>query len=113
MSTLAPASSPPSALMTVLHESRRRDAVRVIHRYRHLVADGVEGELYAPLAVTEASARPATNEGEIRMFRKLSPNFLMALVLLGFGITHVCAVVMVQHAAIPHETHAAILAQGD
>jgi hypothetical protein len=113
MNSVAPASSSPSALMTVLHESRRRDAARIVRRYRHLVADGVEGELSAPLAATEASARPATNDGEIRMFRKLSTNFLMAMVLLGFGVAHVCTVVMIQRAAVPHERHAAILAQGD
>jgi hypothetical protein len=110
MSTVPPASSSPSALMSVLHESRRRDAARIIYRYRHLVAGGAGGELSA---AREASARPAANDGEIRMFRKLSANFLMALVLLGFGIAHVCTVVMMQRAAIPHERHAAIIAQGD
>jgi hypothetical protein len=113
MSTVPPASSSPSALMSVLHESRRRDAARIIYRYRHLVAGGAGGELSAPRAAREASARPAANDGEIRMFRKLSANFLMALVLLGFGIAHVCTVVMMQRAAIPHERHAAIIAQGD
>jgi hypothetical protein len=103
-------SAPPSTLMSALHESRRRDAARIVHRYRHLVADR---EVSLPLAATEASARSATNEGEIRISRKLSADFLVALVLLGFGVAHVWAVVAIQRAAIPHAQHASLLAQGD
>jgi hypothetical protein len=113
MSTVAPDSSSPSLLMSALHHSRCHDAARIIHRHRHLVADGESGSSAPPGAIeTSACAPPATNDGEIRMFRKLSPNFMMALVLLGFGVAHVVAVAALQRAAISHEKHAA-LAQGD
>jgi hypothetical protein len=120
MNTFVPVPSPPplatSALIAALHESRRRDAARVIRRYQHLVADGVEGELSAPVSATEASARarPATNDEGIRKLRTLGANCLIALVLLGFGIAHVIGVTVLLRAAIPHERQTAILAaQGD
>lgn len=114
MNTLPPASSTPSPLKSALHESRRRDAARVISRYRHLVADGAERELSAPLVATaSAGAGPAANHGKIRMFGKLNANLVMAAVLVVFGMAHVFGVVMIQRAATPYERHAAMLPQGD
>ena len=116
MNTVAPPPSPPplatSTLIAALHESRRRDAARVIHRYQHLVADGAEGELSAPVSATETSAPagPATNDERIRTLRTLGANCLIALVLLGFGIAHVIGVTVLLRVAIPHERQSAILA---
>jgi hypothetical protein len=105
-------SPPPSAtsiLIAALHESRRRDAARVIHRYRHLLADGVEGELSAPVPATQppARARPAMNDGT-RMPRTLGVNCLIALVLLGIGVAHVVGVTALLRAAVLHESQNAI-----
>jgi hypothetical protein len=120
MKTVVPAPSPPpsaaSTLIAALHESRRRDAARVIQRYQHLVADGVEGEFSAPVSAIEASARalPAANDEGIRRLRTLGANCLMALVLLGFGTAHVIGVTVLLRTATPHESQAVILAaQGD
>jgi hypothetical protein len=108
----APLSSATSALMAALHESRRRDTARVMHRYQHLVADG---ELSAPVPAIEAArARPATNGEATRTLRRWGANGLIALVLLGIGMAHVAGVTALLRAAVPHEKPAAIVAaQGD
>jgi hypothetical protein len=116
MNTLS--STPPakSVLIEALHHSRRRDAARVIHRYRHLIADDVESEWPAQLAATDARrcARPAENEQEKEDFRMLRANGLIGLVLLGFGIAHVVGATLLLRATTPHVTPAAIVAnQGD
>jgi hypothetical protein len=113
LSDLFPPPSTTSILAAALHRSRRRDAVRIIHRYRHLA---FEGELSPPASATVASARarPTTNDKPIGALRTMREKRLMALVLFGFGIAHVIGATVLLRAAIPHERQTAIpAAQGD
>lgn len=64
-----PAPCPPpltgSTLMAASHESRRREAARVIHRYRHLFVDDLENDLSGRASAADASERgdPAMSAG--------------------------------------------------
>jgi len=51
--------------MAASHESRRREAARVIHRYRHLFVDDLENDLSGRASAADASERgdPAMSAG--------------------------------------------------
>jgi hypothetical protein len=105
-----------SVLIEALHHSRRRDAARVIHRYRHLIAADAESELPVRLAATAASTRAhrAKNQQEKGEFRMLRANGLMVLVLLGFGIAHVVGAILLLRTTNPQARQAAVVThQGD
>jgi hypothetical protein len=80
-----------STLMAAPHGSRRREAVRVIHRDRHLFVDDLENDLSARAAAADALERvdPVVSAGGVRKVRTVGTRWLIALILLGFGIAHV------------------------
>lgn len=95
-----PRTSVASTIIAALHESRRLEAINVIHRYRHLGFDRGKINLCAPTPSpdTKTSARQALND-ESKKVRRLSETHLMILILLGFGVVHVIAGVLMARAA--------------
>jgi hypothetical protein len=93
-----------STIIRALHESRRREAINVIHRYQHLISDRVETDLCEsiPSPDTKTRVRRILNSERERHVRRLSKTHLMILVLLGFGIVHVIGGVLMARAAPEH-----------
>lgn len=93
-----PRTSVASTIIAALHESRRLQAINIIHR--HLGSDQGEINLCAPTPSpdTKTSARQALND-ESKKVRRLSQTHLMILILLGFGVVHVIAGVLMARAA--------------
>lgn len=89
-----------STIIAALHESRRLQAINVLHRYRNLGSDQGEIKLCAPTPSpdTKTSAHHALND-ESKKVRRLSQAHLMILILLGFGVVHVIAGVLTARAA--------------
>jgi hypothetical protein len=103
-SALSPTPVRASVIIGALHESRRREAMNVIHRYRNLISDRVETDLREPIPSPGTKARfhqILKNERE-RNVRRLSETHLMILVLLGFGIVHVIGGVLMARATTEH-----------
>jgi len=86
--------------MAAPHESRRREAARVIHRYRHLFVDDLENDLSARAAAADAPERvdPAMGAGGVRT---AGARWLIALILLGFGIAHVIGATVLDASRAP------------
>jgi hypothetical protein len=66
MKTDFPAPSPApvgaSTIVSALHESRRRQAINVIHRYQHLISDRVETNPGKPIPSPDENARSSDTE---------------------------------------------------
>jgi hypothetical protein len=77
--------------MAAPHGSRRHEAVRVIHRDRHLFVDDLENDLSARASAADAleCVDLAMSAGGVRKVRTVGTRWLIALILLGFGIAHV------------------------
>jgi len=93
-----------STIISALHESRRREAINVIHRYRNLISDRVETNLCGPIPSPDMKTRVRRipNSERERNVRRLSETHLMILALLGFGIVHVIGGVLIARAATEH-----------
>ena len=105
-----------SGLLAMLHESRRRDAARVIGRHRHLLTGRSEGQLSGPVFAIECSGRtrPAANAEAARARLKLVGKCLIAVLVLAIGVAHLMGATVLMHAAAPHESQAAASAsRGD
>jgi hypothetical protein len=105
-----------STTIAALHESRRLEAINVIHRYRHLGSDRVEINLCDPTPSpdTKTRARQILNNGSDKKVRRSSETYLMILILLGFGVVHVIGGVLIQRASIRQgNPPLAVVAQGD
>src|SRR5713226_7235246 len=108
MDTDFPAPSPTpvgaSTIIRALHESRRREAIHVIHRYQHLISDRVEVALCEPIPSldTKTRVRQILNSERDRNVRRLSETHVIILVLLAFGIVHVIGGVLIARAATEH-----------
>ncbi|SCB50639.1 hypothetical protein GA0061098_1014194 [Bradyrhizobium shewense] len=113
---LSPTPVSASTILAALHESRRREAIKVIHRYRNLVPDRVETSLSEPISSPDMEThdrRIANSEREKNM-RRLSGTHLMILALIGFGIAHVIGGVLIARAAADHGSRTVdIAAWGD
>ncbi|MCK1387764.1 hypothetical protein [Bradyrhizobium sp. 21] len=111
-----PRASVASAIIAALHESRRLQAIKVIHRYRHLGSDRAEISLCdrTPSPDTKARARQMPNNGRDKKMRRLRETHLMILILLGFGVVHVIGAVLMARAA-PEQGHPpmVVAASGD
>ncbi|WP_271567490.1 hypothetical protein [Bradyrhizobium sp. CCBAU 11386] len=96
-----PRSSLASTIIAALHESRRREAINVIHRSPHLGFDRVEINLCdpAPSPETKTHARQMLNKRRGKNVGRLSETQLMVLILLGFGVVHVIGGVLIARAA--------------
>lgn len=101
--SLPPTSVGASTIFSALHESRRREAINVIHRYRHIVSDLVQINLCDPPPLPDAKtrARQILNKRRDKQVRRMSETHLIILVLLGFGIVHVIGGVLLQRASPP------------
>jgi hypothetical protein len=119
MKTDFPAPSPApvgaSTIVSALHESRRRQAINVIHRYQHLISDRVETNLGKPIPAPDAKmrVRQIQNSERKRNVRRLSETHLIILILIGFGIVHVIGGVLLARAAPEHSRPVNIAAWGD
>jgi hypothetical protein len=120
MNTDFPALSPTpvraSTILSALHESRRREAIRVIHRHRNLISDRAEADLCEPIPSPDMKTRvrQILNSERERNVRRLSETHLMILILLGFGIVHVIGGVLMARAATePGSRPVNIAASGD
>jgi hypothetical protein len=119
MKTDFPAPSPTpvgaSMIVSALHESRRRQAINIIHRYQHLISDRVETNLGKLIPAPEAKmrARQIQNSERKRNVRRLSETHLIILILIGFGIVHVIGGVLLARAAPEHSRPVNIAAWGD
>jgi hypothetical protein len=105
-----------SGLVAMLHRSRHNDAVRVIHRHRHLLTGRAEGQLSGPVFEIETGsyAGPVTREQAVRVLRKLSGKWLIVVLVLAIGVAHVVGASVLMRAAASHESQAAVAAaQGD
>jgi hypothetical protein len=93
-----------STIISALHESRRREAINVIHRYQNLISDRTETNLCEPIASpdTKTRVRQILNSERNRNVKRLSETHLMILILLGFGIVHVISGVLIARAAPEH-----------
>lgn len=89
-----------STIIAALHESRRLEAINIIHRYRDLGSDRGEINLCAPTPSpnSKTSARQVLNK-ESKKVRRLSETHLMILILLGFGVVHMIGGVLMARAA--------------
>ncbi|AWO93413.1 MULTISPECIES: hypothetical protein [Bradyrhizobium] len=96
-----PRTSVAPTILAALHESRRREAINVVHRYRHLGFDRVEINLCDPTPSpdTKTLARQMLNKRRGKNAGRLSETQLMVLVLLGFGVVHVIGGVLIARAA--------------
>lgn len=96
-----PRTSVASTIIAALHESRRLEAINVIHRYRHLGCDRVEINLCDPTPSpdTRTRARQMLNNRMDKKVRRFSETHLMILILLGFGVVHVIGGVLMARAA--------------
>jgi hypothetical protein len=96
-----PRSSVASANIAALHESRRREAINVIHRDPHPGFDRVEINLCEPTPSpdTKTLARQMLNRRSGKNVGRLSETQLMVLVLLAFGAVHVIGGVVIARAA--------------
>src|SRR4051812_16868908 len=120
-SPLQPAASsggiaPPSGLLAMLHESRRRDAARVISRHRHLLTGRAEGQLSGPVFAIECSARvrPAADPEAALARRKLVGKCLIAVLVLAIGVAHLMGATVLMRAAASQQSKAVVSAfQGD
>lgn len=90
-----------STIVAALHESRRRKAIKVIHRYRHLGPDRVEFDRCEsiPSAHAKTQARRIPNSEKGRTVKRLSETHLMILILMGFGVVHVIGGVLMARTA--------------
>lgn len=119
MNTDFPAPSPAPAgasiIVSALHESRRRQAINVIHRYRRLIADRVEANLRKPIPSPDVKmrVRQIQNSERKRNVRRLSETHLIILILIGFGIVHVIGGVLLTRAAPEQSRVVNIAAWGD
>lgn len=113
-----------SFLFDALHESRRRQAARVIHLHRHLIeshasrpvgwnaGNTVSGQAAARETIQPVHAAPALARSSLS--GRLAVKFLIALVILGFGILHlVGGTLLDRNAATHHVQNAAIAPRGD
>jgi hypothetical protein len=93
-----------STIISALHESRRREAINVIHRYQNLISERVKTNLCEsiPSQDTKTRVRQILNSEKDRNVKRLSETHLMILVLLGFGIVHVIGGVLIARATIEH-----------
>ncbi|SFI27755.1 hypothetical protein [Bradyrhizobium sp. cf659] len=96
-----PRTSVASTIIAALHESRRLEAINVVHRYRQLGFDRVEINLCdpAPSPETKTLARQMLNKQRGKNVGRLSETQLMVLILLGFGVVHVIGGVLITRAA--------------
>src|SRR6185437_3735018 len=112
-----------AALLDALHDSRRRQAARVIHQYRHLIA--------APRSVkprgTQASAAIFEQpKGRARMTTSADapgqPNgrsttlltwTLLAVCVIGFGILHIAGGAIINGAVKPSTETSPVQLHGD
>ena len=101
---LSPAPARASTILSALHESRRREAIKVIHRYQHLISDRVAPHVGEPIPSpdTKTRVRQMPNSERERNVKRLSETHLMILVLLGFGIVHMVGGVLIARAATEH-----------
>ena len=119
MKTDFPAPSPApvgaSMIVSALHESRRRQAINIIHRYQHLISDRVETNPGKPIPSPDAKmrVRQIQNSERNRNVRRLSETHLIILILIGFGIVHVIGGVLLARAAPEHSRPVNIAAWGD
>jgi len=113
----APSLAPVGASMIVgaLHESRRGQAINVIHRYQHLISDSVEANLGKPIPAPDAKmrGRQIQNSERKRNVRRLSETHLIILILIGFGVVHVIGGVLLARAAPEHSRPKPLYSQGD
>ncbi|KZD21690.1 hypothetical protein A4A58_11140 [Tardiphaga robiniae] len=102
-------------IVSALHESRRRQAINIIHRYRHLISDRIETNPGKPVPAPDAKmrVRQMQNSERTRNVRRLSETHLMIMVLIGFGIVHVIGGVLLARAAPEHSRPVNIAAWGD
>jgi hypothetical protein len=96
-----PRTSVAPTILAALHESRRREAINVVHRYRHLGFDRVEINLCDPTPSpdTKTLVRHILSKRRGKNAGRLSETQLMVLVLLGFGVVHVIGGVLIARAA--------------
>ncbi|MGM4896497.1 hypothetical protein [Tardiphaga sp. 709] len=117
MKTDFPAPSPApvgaSMIVSALHESRRRQAINIVHRYQHLISDRVETNLGKPIPSPDTRVRQIQNSERKRNVRRLSETHLIILILIGFGIVHVIGGVLLARAAPEHSRPVNIAAWGD
>ncbi|UFS76822.1 hypothetical protein LPB73_05355 [Tardiphaga sp. 37S4] len=117
MKTDFPAPSPTpvraSMIVSALHESRRRQAINVIHRYQHLISDRIETNPGKPIPSRDTRVRQIQNSEGKRNVRRLSETHLIILILIGFGIVHVIGGALLARAAPEHSRPVNIAAWGD
>ena len=100
-------------IVSALHESRRRQAINIIHRYQHLISDRVEANLGKPIPSPDTRVRQIQNSEGKRNVSRLSETHLIILILIGFGIVHVIGGVLLARAAPEHSRPVNIAAWGD
>ena len=112
----APSPARASTILSALHESRRQEAINVIHRYEYLISDRVETNLCEPIPSPgmKTRVRKILNSERDGNVKRLSETHLMILILLGFGIVHVVGGIVIARAATEHGSPpVSIAARGD
>ena len=110
------------ALLDALHDSRHRQAARVIHQYRHLIAAprsvkprGTQSAVIfeQPKGRTrmttsdDASGRPSGRSTKILTWT------LLAVCIIGFGILHIAGVAIINGAVKPSTEMPPVQLHGD
>ncbi len=103
-----------TSLLDALHDSRRLQAARVIHQYRHLIAAPqalpTTGQMFAN-PVQGRTKTTSSDDSRRRPTRSLSWA-LIAAAIIGFGILHIAGEIIVSRSAPPSAT-SSIPSQGD
>ena len=111
------------ALLDALHDSRRRQAARVIHQYRHLIA---APRSVKPRGTQAGAAMFEQPKGRTRMttsddasgrpgghFTKILTWTLLAVCIIGFGILHIVGGAIINGAVKPSAEMPPVQLPGD